>query len=122
MVPMPDAPLPNEFTIVVSDEDGRVTVRCEGELDIAVTTAVRDAVIAVLRGEPDDMALDWTGVTFMDSSGIRLLLQILLLCREHGVDLTWTLSDAARKTLDLVGIHDALLREYAARSATRRDD
>lgn len=118
---MSDAQSPNEFTVVVSDDEGRVTVRCEGELDIAVTTAVRDAVIAVLRGEPDDVTLDWSGVTFMDSSGIRLLLQVVLLCRDHGVDLRWALSDAARKTLDLVGIHDALLREYAAGSAARRD-
>jgi anti-anti-sigma regulatory factor len=50
----------------------------------------------------------------MDSSGIRLLLQIVSLCRDAGVDLTWSLGEAARKTLDLVGVHDALLRDYAA--------
>ena len=111
---MPEPRLPNDFSVTVLDESGTVTVRCEGELDIAVTKMIEDAVVAVLRSKPNEMVLDWRGISFMDSSGIRLLMQVVLLCRRSGVDMTWSLSEAARKTLDLVGIHDALLQEYAA--------
>jgi anti-anti-sigma factor len=111
---MPEPKLPNEFEIAVSDADGTVTIRCAGELDIAVMAMVMDAVQALLRRPPKEIALDWTGLTFMDSSGIRVLMRTLALCRDNHVDLTWALSEAARKTLDMVGIHDALLREYVA--------
>jgi anti-anti-sigma factor len=110
---MPEPELPEDFEIVVSDDHGTVTIRCAGELDIAFTTTVMDTVQAILRRRPTAMALDWTGLTFMDSSGIRVLMRTMALCRDSGVDLTWSLSDAARKTLDLVGIHDALLHDLA---------
>jgi len=119
---MPELRMPDDFSVRVSDGGDAITIRCEGELDIAVTSMVRDAVLAVLRGTPNEIALDWTGVTFMDSSGIRLLLQTMLLCRDHGVELTWSLSDAARKTLDLVGIHDALLTDHASGSGGAQED
>jgi len=111
---MPEPKLPEEFEIAVSDDNGKVTIRCAGELDIAVMTMVMDAVQAILRRPPKEIALDWTGLSFMDSSGIRVLMRTLALCRDSRIDLTWALSEAARKTLDMVGIHDALLRQYVS--------
>ena len=61
-------------------------------------------------------------MTFKDLSGIRLLLQTMLLCGDHGVDLTWSLSGGARETLDLVGIHDALLKDDASGSGAAQED
>src|ERR1043165_7397082 len=101
-----------EFELAVVDEESGVRIRCAGELDIAAAPLVDEALRAVVERSPKLLTLDWTGLTFMDSTGIRLLLDALALCRSENVDLVWQLSDVARRTLDLVGIHDALLRDY----------
>ena len=72
------------------------------------------ALVGEQLQRPREVVLDWTALTFMDSSGIRLLFLTLALCRNQNIDLTWALGDTARETLDRVGIHDALLRDYSA--------
>jgi anti-anti-sigma factor len=106
--------VPTDFTVDVTDEGGVFRLRCAGELDIAAAPLVQDALQALVEQQPREVMLDWTGLTFMDSSGIRILFQTLALCRNKNIDLTWALGDTARKTLDRVGIHDALLRDYSA--------
>ena len=106
----------NDFEIDIIDEDGSIRLRCAGELDIAAAPNVSEALRASVERKPQTLILDWTGLTFMDSTGIRLLLDALTLCRSNDVDLVWDLSDVARRTLDLVGIHDALLRDYTTGS------
>jgi anti-anti-sigma factor len=109
----------NEFAIeVVDEQSGGLRLRCTGELDIAAAPLVEEALHSIIDRRPASLVLDWSQLTFMDSTGIRLLLETLTLCRSANVDLTWTMSDVARRTLDLVGIHDALLREYASRTDT----
>ena len=105
-----------DFSIDVVEEDGVVRLHCAGELDIAAAPLVEEALRAIVDRAPPALVLDWTGLTFMDSTGIRLLLETLTLCRNADVDLTWDLSDVARRTLDLVGIHDALLRDFGSGS------
>lgn len=104
----------SDFSIDVVEEGGAIFLRCSGELDIAAAPLVEDALRAIIERAPAALVLDWTGLTFMDSTGIRLLLETFTLCRDANVDLTWMMSDVARRTLDLVGIHDALLRDYGS--------
>ena len=106
--------LHGDFLIDVIEETGAVRLLCAGELDIAAAPLVEDALRAIIDRRPAALVLDWTGLTFMDSTGIRLLLETLSLCRNGNVDLTWAMSDFARRTLDLVGIHDALLRDFSS--------
>lgn len=113
---MSPAAMRNDFEIDILDEDPALRLRCAGELDIAAAPLVDEALRAIVDRKPETLILDWTGLTFMDSTGIRLLLDALTLCRNRDVDLVWDLSDVARRTLDLVGIHDALLRDYSAGS------
>ncbi|MGZ4119990.1 MAG: STAS domain-containing protein [Actinomycetota bacterium] len=105
--------LPVHFSVEMVHEGPNLTLRCEGELDFAAAPEFKEALDEALGKEPPELVLDWSGLTFMDSTGIRLLLDTLLRCRKGSVDLSWSLSPAARRTLDLVGIHDALLRDYA---------
>jgi anti-sigma B factor antagonist len=109
--------LPNDFSIEMVEEGSVLRLRCGGELDIAAAPLVEEALNAVLERAVREILLDWSGITFMDSTGIRLLLKTLALCRNKNVDLTWALSDAVRRTLDRVGIHDTLLRDYSAGTA-----
>jgi anti-anti-sigma factor len=105
--------MPSSFSIDVTRRGTTVILQCKGELDIATVPSVEETLQLVLADEkPAAINLDWSGLTFMDSTGIRLLLRTKVLCRDKGVDLTWSLSDVARGTLDIVGIHDTVLRDY----------
>lgn len=90
-----------------------VTVLCSGELDIATAPDVDRVIADAMKSDgPRLVCLDWSGLTFMDSTGIRLLLTTVRRCKEAGLDLIWRLSPQAQRALDAVGIHDELLRSY----------
>jgi anti-anti-sigma factor len=51
------------------------TVRVQGEIDISTTGELVDAIAPLLTDAPDEpMVFDVSGVTFMDSSGLAVLL------------------------------------------------
>jgi anti-sigma B factor antagonist len=59
----------------VEQGDEPRTYRLIGELDLATAPEVSEAVKGALQ-EPGDLTLDLSPLSFIDSSGIRLLLQI----------------------------------------------
>src|SRR5438046_3083865 len=70
------AEMSNQLRVKTSEAgDGRV-VECQGELDIATAPEVEAAVRGLLDEGAGRLRLDWSGLTFMDSTGIRLLLEI----------------------------------------------
>jgi anti-anti-sigma factor len=65
--------------------DGRADVRLRGELDVSTVADVRGAVDPLLADATvHDVVLDLRELTFMDSSGVRLLLAIELETRGDG--------------------------------------
>jgi anti-anti-sigma factor len=108
------------FSIEVRSDGSALIVVCTGEMDVTTAPDVESAVAEALDGgggKPSVVRLEWSGLTFMDSSGIRLLMRILNMAKARGADVLWDLSPAARRALDAVGIHDGLLREYRDRPA-----
>lgn len=65
--------MPSQFgaNVGVAD-DGAITVDFYGELDLAVTDAMRDVLVAAGSGGRI-VRVDLSDVTFLDSSGIALL-------------------------------------------------
>lgn len=103
----------SHFAVSADRTDEAVTIVCSGELDVATAPDVERAIgEAVLPDAPKLIRLDWSGLTFMDSTGIRLLLSTVRRCKEAGFELVWSLSPPAQRALDAVGIHDELLRTY----------
>ena len=103
----------SHFSVSAKRTDEMVVISCSGELDIATAPDVERAIgKAVSPDAPKLIRLDWSGLTFMDSTGIRLLLTTVRRCKEAGFELVWKLSPAAQRALDAVGIHDELLRTY----------
>jgi anti-anti-sigma factor len=101
----------NHFKVNSERAGGSVTISCVGELDIAAAPSIQAAIDEVFAAPPSALELDWSGLTFMDSTGIRLLLMIVKRCGSEGIDLIWRLSDACQRALDAVGIHDGTLRQ-----------
>ncbi len=55
--------------------DGVIGVCIAGEIDMATAPQVTDAVRTALTAHPSVVHIDLAAVTFLDSSGIRTLLQ-----------------------------------------------
>lgn len=53
---------------------GRLVVRFRGELDIGAAPAIKAAVVAHIKPGDRELIVDLQGVTFMDSSAVRALL------------------------------------------------
>src|SRR5436305_11417000 len=61
--------------IAVSEWETTTAVRLEGELDLAEEQHVRDAVVEALERRPLYLILDLSRLSFMDSSGIHLVIE-----------------------------------------------
>ncbi len=58
------------------DSSGVLTLTIVGELDIASVGAVNDAIDDYLSGDSSGVVFDLGGLTFMDSTGLALMLQV----------------------------------------------
>jgi anti-sigma B factor antagonist len=54
---------------------GAAVLALEGEFDLAQVSAVEQALATVERDRPAIMVIDLSGVTFLDSSGLRVILE-----------------------------------------------
>ncbi len=92
---------------IITHDDGRcLTLRLMGELDHAaaqtVMPGIEDAVEEYL---PRRCVLDLTGVSFMDSSGIAVILKIDRLLRQTGGALALSgVPGQVRRVLDVAGL------------------
>jgi anti-anti-sigma factor len=60
--------------------------RVSGELDLLTVPQLRDALVSV-TGSESDVVLDFSGVSFVDSSGLGLLLSTARATKERGASL-----------------------------------
>jgi anti-anti-sigma factor len=74
-----------DITIESGEEEVRVTVT--GDIDLAGVAALERARAKALDGHPDRMLIDLRGVNFVDSSGLRFLLQTERTARSLGCTL-----------------------------------
>jgi anti-sigma B factor antagonist len=81
-----------------------VVVRLSGELDLATVGPVRDYLLGL---DDSIVTLDFCGVTFIDSTGVKLLVQLQEGLRERGGKLVlYGIQPEQRRVLDAVGVVD----------------
>jgi anti-anti-sigma factor len=100
-------------SISTQRRDQTVTVGVAGEVDLAAGAAV-DAAIMSAFADPDvdTVLVDLTAVTFLDSSGISVLLKARRVADERGVTYRVVGADGiVRKVLDLTGVWPLLSGE-----------
>jgi anti-anti-sigma factor len=71
------AAVPDQYLLIdVADEDGVVTMKVAGEIDIANWTDLHRAFDRVLRRDPPttEICVDMAAVSFLDSNGVAALL------------------------------------------------
>jgi anti-sigma B factor antagonist len=104
---------PADDGVAVIELSGDVTAACESEL----MDAYREAGRAGIRG----IVLDFTGLDYMNSSGIGLLVTLLVRARREGRQISaYGLSDHYRQIFELtrldevISVHDDEERALAA--------
>ena len=92
--------------ITVTSGDSALTISLSGEIDHQVARDMMDAITAAIAERlPARLVLDLSGVTFMDSSGIAVLLKALRQMGHIGGSLRVTNIPAqARRVLDAAGV------------------
>lgn len=69
-----DAGVLTPFAVHVAKDRERALVRLIGELDLAVAPQAEQAILQAEQGRPDLLELDLSTLSFMDSTGLRLML------------------------------------------------
>ena len=84
-------------------------LRPSGDLDLATVEPFRRDVQAALAEQPDDLVIDLTDVSFLDSSGIAVLAGALKAQRAHQGELALTNPQPiVQRALELVGLGELL--------------
>jgi anti-sigma B factor antagonist len=73
---MAQADRPDMIVTATTDEGSAPVIALAGELDLASVEAARAGIGAHLTDDPARVTFDLEKLTFMDSSGIALLVQI----------------------------------------------
>jgi anti-sigma B factor antagonist len=83
-------------------------VRVSGELDL-LTVPELEAALAPLQAERADIELDLSGLEFIDSTGVHLVLQTYQASRRDGWELVLSgAGEEVRRAFELVGLLDRL--------------
>jgi anti-anti-sigma factor len=95
-----------DFSWGVDRDDQKVFVRAEGELDVYWAPGFRDALFHLIEGQ-DEMyvEVDLEGVTFVDSTGLGVLVGTQRRLMERGGELVLTnLPGPTQKALEVSGL------------------
>jgi anti-anti-sigma factor len=102
-----------EFETSVADEGSSCVVRAAGELDIASGPRLWDVLADVISRGRDEIVLDLERVTFIDSSGLSVILRAHKTMEDRGGKVALrSLQPQTRKLLELAGLTDVLHIEY----------
>jgi anti-sigma B factor antagonist len=104
-------PVSNAFKIDVVPGEHRIVVRVEGELDVATAPALGDVLLQAETAGVAVIAIDLTGVSFIDSTGLRALLEAHARDTRHPNPGRLEIvggSEQAQKLFKLAGVLDKL--------------
>ena len=98
------------FAVTSCSDESSAHIELHGELDLAGEPAVLAEFDRVSQSAPATVVIDLRGLTFMDSTGIRLLVGLDRRCRDSGRGFT-VLRDGTRAValvLELCEVVDRL--------------
>jgi anti-anti-sigma factor len=98
---------------------GSVYIRLNGEIDRANVAAIERQIRAAVSGQPPGVSVDLTNVTYLDSTGKRLLFELASLLQESRIVLNVIVSfdSPTRRLIEL-----SALQSLAALLLTHPDD
>jgi len=92
------------MTTKVEEIDGKFVATLIGELDTAAAAETEKALSPLLNSDGKDIIIDCTGLEYIASSGLRLLLSVLKKAQEVGSHVVLkNVNDVVKDVLDLTG-------------------
>lgn len=107
--------------LTFNEKDGTLTAVISGELDHCLASAVRDRIDERLQERiPAGLVLDISRITFMDSSGLGLIMGRYALCKRLRIAFKLKGADErAMKILDMAGLCSVITTEPALKGNTK---
>jgi anti-sigma B factor antagonist len=100
---------PQPFRCDVVDEPGRVRVAPVGELDLLTAEPLVQTIRELRRSGVEHLALDLRGLSFIDSSGVRLAFDLHTEAAGNGLRLELVPGPPnVQRIFELTGTHDRL--------------
>jgi anti-sigma B factor antagonist len=94
---------------------GTTTVRLAGEFDLSSETRFKEELGRVLDGDTRSFVIDLQDLEFIDSTGLRMLVQADAVARKDGVDFRVVCGNGqVREVLRVTGLDDLLRIEDSA--------
>jgi anti-sigma B factor antagonist len=81
------SPVPGALAIACSVENGDASLSLEGELDLATATALEDRLNELEDHGSKHLTVDLGGLDFIDSTGLRVLIQASARAEQRGHEL-----------------------------------
>jgi anti-sigma B factor antagonist len=75
------------FKVTVSEQGGTPVLEAQGEIDVASAPEFHASLADLIGQDPDIVIVDMSGVTFIDSTGLGVLVAAEKEMREGGHDL-----------------------------------
>jgi anti-sigma B factor antagonist len=101
--------------IATTPGSDRYLITVSGEVDLATSPDLDTAIIAAIESGSSSLVIDLTDVSFMDSSGLGVIVRGLKRCREADKDLDLVITnERVLKVFGITGldqvipIHDSL--------------
>ncbi|MEA2373340.1 MAG: anti-sigma factor antagonist [Solirubrobacteraceae bacterium] len=97
------------LTISTVERDGGLVITAEGELDLSTAPLLDAAVLAAEATGAAIITVDIDAVTFIDSTGLRALIEAQLRSQQDGNRLRLTRgSPQAQRLFSLAAVHELL--------------
>ena len=99
-----------------------VLIRLQGEFDLSCVKSFQEQVAGAVEGVSEMLILDLCGLTFIDSTGLRMLVTLNKATRDHGVDFVVLSADGhVRRVLRETGLDGVLPVVGSAGDVPRSD-
>lgn len=96
-----------EFEVEEARRDGVPVVSVRGEVDVATAPALREALDSAVDGGPGTVVADLTGVTFIDSTGLGVLIGARKRCLDDGGEFRVVVSEPRiLKVFEITGLNE----------------
>lgn len=102
--------LPRSFEVRIEQEPSAVFARLSGEFDLSAKEKFESAMAAVTGDHrPASLVVDLGGLTFIDSSGLRAIMELYGRSRDEGVDFVVTPGPSeVQHVFELTGLDQVL--------------
>ena len=104
--------------VTTRQEGGFTIVTVTGEVDLYSSPRMREAILGGMTRKSPRVIVDLAGVTYMDSSGIATLVEVLQLTRKHAGRLVLAgLSPRVREVFELARLESVFELSPSLRDA-----